>query len=529
MNLDTIARGHVEALREATAAVQIPTRAARRGHHGLVVAIAAAVLALVAIGVAGIMRDTSAPAASTSPPSTVTSAPATTAAPLSTPDAQWPSFEMTFEIGDGTFGRFLWMGPDRWLVERRRWSADGLSEQIYAAARRGTDATLSDPAEMFGPVRSDRVAPSEWEYVPDPEIPLDLLMVPGQAAALSPAEESPLTHPWAQVAVIGERATVEMTAEGIPVLIRPRQQSEFELTVTQLDIRPIGATEIAPQIVGDFQLIEFLSAGTTDEQAAVLAKGFVSAEDYRQAVEATVSCVEAADPDAPVSVDGDPGRGPVEVLTPSPALATCEAAHLDQVGRLWGYQTVALDPVDVERLYYEATGDIDALAVLDGTPGEQVAFPDLAIGLVEAYVQGPGICSRIELAGSEGRGCVPTSAWQVPDTLAFGVSYGWDGESLEVSTVGLEGFAPLTAVELQVTLTTGESIRVRTAQPSGDFPFSAFTYAYDGGRLGFPVEVRVLDSGGEELTVFDFRAYHCDPDSAWPKDGPMATALCDAG
>ncbi len=528
MKLDDIARDHAQELEQATANTPVPAMAGEiRNTHGWSIALGAALLVVVAIGVSGLLGsrpDAIAPVTPTTTAPILAPAPA----PISPVAAEdWPSFEMVFELSDGTFGRFIWANQDNWFIERRRWADGGISDTLYSSARRGDESTLEDPAGLLGGPTSEWPPPtSTWEHVPDPQALFAYLMNPQAAANLALDTDKSPSRPDTASIRSGPDVTVELSAEGVPIVVAPSDPNLLTITMTQLELRPIMRAELGRQILGDFGMIAYMAADSTPEQVEVLSKGFVLASEYQQALDSTIACIAAADPGTPAEIVGDPTVGPVEIATDSSAIGPCVAEHLDDIQALWRFQTVTLSEDETERLYYEVTGDTDALAVLDGQPGMKVTFPDLKAGFIEAYTQGPGICSLISLGSSSGHGCQPTSGWQVPEQLMFDVSYGFDNEEQQVGRVELAGFVPLEAVTVEILFTSGATELIPVAQPSRDFPYAAFTFSYDGQTLGFPDQVRALAHSGAELVNFDYRKHVCDGDAKAPLDSPLSHGLC---
>ncbi|MDH5505339.1 MAG: hypothetical protein OEY98_15090, partial [Acidimicrobiia bacterium] len=406
--------------------------------------------------------------------------------------------------------------------------AGGLSDTMYSVARRGDASSVEDPDDLFsGPNAEWPPTTSTWEYVPDPQVLLAYLMSPDELAALPITTEKSPSRPDTVVIRSGPSVTVELNADGIPLVIAPSDPNLLTLTMTQLELRQISSLQLGRQILGNFGMIAYLTTDSTPAQVEVVSKGFVLASEYQQALDSTIACLAAADPGTPAEIVGDPTVGPVEIATDSSAIGPCVTEHLDDIQALWRFQTVALSEDELERLYYEVTGDTDALAVLDGQPGMKVTFPDLKAGFIEAYTQGPGICSLISLGSSSSHGCQPTSGWHVPEQLMFDVSYGFDSyEEQQVGRVELAGFVPLEAVTVEILFTSGATELIPVAQASGDFPYAAFTFSYDGPTLGFPDQVRALADSGAELVLFDYRKHVCDGDAKIPLDSPLSQGLC---
>lgn len=498
MKLDDIARDHVQTLEQATANKPVPAMAGEiRNTHGWSIALGAALLVVVAIGVSGLLGSQPDAIAPVTP---TTTAPIVAPAPIPvSPAAAWPSFEMVFELSDGTFGRFLWASQDNWFIERRRWVAGGLSDIVYAAARQGDFSTLEDPDDLFSGPNAEWPPPmSTWAYVPDPQVLFAYLMSPDELTGLALDTEKSPSRPNTVFIRSGPDVIVELNADGIPLVIAPRDPALLTLTVTQLELRPIMSLELGRQILGNFGIIAYMAADSTPEQIEVLRKGFVLASEYQRALDNTIACLATTDPGTPAEIVGDPTAGPVEIATDSAAIGTCVAEHLDDIQALWRFQTVELSQEESDRLYYKVVGD--DVAVFDEQPVEDAPLPDMATGL--------------------------SSGWLVPEQLVFDVRYGWDIEGNQVGRVEIAGFVSLDTATVEIRFTSGATERIPAAQPSGDFPYAAFTFSYDGPTLGFPDQVRALADSGTELVLFDYRKHVCDGDAKIPLDSPLSQGLC---
>jgi hypothetical protein len=517
MRLDTIARQHVQALEEATRGVPIPGPQLREPGRPLI-ALAVALAVVVAVGIAALTRVPDPDGARTAV--TATSPSPADAVSVSTP-VQWASFEMVFSASDGSYGRFLWVDPETWLVERFRQPTDGLAELVYSVSHRPDDVFVDDRDYLAADGDTEA---NSWTFVPDPALPYEELMLQSRIDEIVEAgSPTPPSHHLAVAAYESEWGTVELTDGGIAVSVVPADPASLSVQVTHLDVRRLGSAELTRQVGGSFPLIEYLTAATSKQQD-VISQGFITEDEYLAAVQRAVDCLATRDPDSSVATLGEAREGPLEIVTESAAIDGCRAQELDAIETLWSYQTEVWDPSRIATISAVMADEQEMLGLLDAEPGPSVQFPDLELGFVSAHVRGPGVCSTVRIAGSSSTGCSPVSLWPVPGKFSLDVVYA--AVSGELDQVAVSGFTPRDAAAVEVTFESGEVETLGVAQPNGEFPWAAFAGVFNGAETGFPTSIRLLDTTGSEVLSFDQRARVCGVDSTEDPDSPMVVRLC---
>ena len=491
-----------------------------RGRLGVRAAVGGLALALVAGAITMAVflggGDIAEPDAARSETTTVsTTTTVADAEPSALPTFDWPSFEATFAVDDGTFGHVVYLNEERWKIDIRRWRDDGLSERVFLAGRTGgTNAAMDWPGEDAhgvgeGIMRNELPAEFEaFEFLIAPDRSRDLL---GRVAS---DEDVTMVQPDAERADAATNApsvSIQWSHRWHPHLWYPssvHEDGSIRIDVTDVIVRPVTALEAAEQILGELPFIEYLAEFASPDQRPVIADGFVTFDEWRAAVASTWTCVADAYPDEPLpTLDGiNTPRELVEIAVPSetdPRFTDCRTAHLDAIEQMWHYQTELMNEDEVARFAYRIEGDELNLEILDSPPGPTVHFP-VERGRVSAHLQGPGVCFDVQLSSTGSSGCVPTDLWPVPGRFTVNVAVS-SNEDNEIGEILFHGFGPPEGTAVIVELLNGTTSRLPLVDADAEFPYSAFTGVANGRAGEIPTLFRVVDEDGGAIAEFEYQ------------------------
>lgn len=502
MSLDTMFERHVEEASRAVADAVPPPLAevlgARRSRRrGLVLAVTTLVGTVLLVGVIPGLLFRGA-----SPPATERPGQAEEALGLPTSKLEWPSYEMLFVLEDGSYGRILWADTELWVVDRLRWDED-IPVRLYMMSKRGNEISLDEREQILG-FDERLLAPHEYPYPPDPEVPYQVLLTelaPAQAWAHlpgeAPARPTEPIHPEAAYAAEAPGGLrLEVSADGIPVLVAGGGWLEFEAVA--LDRRPVDAGELDPSSNLSLDYMIFLAGQTTESQRPFLADGILTWAEYQAAATDTVDCIRSRDPEAQVSV-GEQGST-IAIDTRSPELEGCRERHLAQVEEGWRVQSTRV--TDVEQISSLIQGDAEMLAVYEAEPEGEVRLGSGEGWSFVAYRKGPGICERFATRNTSGEGCNLPSRWQVPEILSFGYSYGYGPEGFS-DEAELHGFVSPEAARVSIRFSRLGRVSLEVVGEETGFPYLGFGLAFDPRSYGLPALIEVYADDGRLLGSYE--------------------------
>lgn len=474
---------------------------------------------------AGVTEDTEA-----LPPSVVLPergpepAPEDTAPPaVPTADPDRPAFEISFRVGDDIVGRLIWARSDFYELVRGNLIDDG-AEYDYGTYRSGDTRGFSDPdnstLDLVMPdgrsVRSVVTdSPEVLTVVPDPEIPWSVLIEPMDDTAtwsalvdegVEPVETAP-THALAERAWASDGARLELTADGIPVLIDRPGHDRFE--VVTLDRRVIRSGEVGNNTDLPFDYAVFLSADAPEAQLSVLSDGIVTFSDYRSAAEAAARC-------AGVEPSFDETAGMYE-FADDPITSACVERYVDSIAAVWRVDSQLLDTDEWAAIYYTVQGEPDAVVMYRSEEGPEMALASGDAWAISIGERGPGLCTRTSWPNSYSEGCFVPSQMPLPGRL--GLDEGWSFDDGQPTQGALLGIVEEGAERLVIEFSLGVELEVVTGDRAV-LGFRGFGMLYDVTEMGVPIMVTAM-SGAEVLFVYE--TGHCSPgDTASVADiGPI--------
>lgn len=419
------------------------------------------------------------------------------------------AYEMSFSVGDAIRGRLIWARPDFYEAARVT-TDDGTTTFDYALYRSGDGTGFSDPDNStlqwtfpFGAtLESSLEKIASTPYVPDPDIPWDLLVTGNlntalETLGLSDEHAVPTTHPLAEDAWDDGTNRLESTADGIPVLIE--RAGEQPLSVETLDRRILFRGEVGNNVdIGVYWALH-QAEQTTPEQREILRRGLLTFTDYEAAAEAAAECaqVEASFDDS------------AKLFAFPDEAADCVATWLSDIEQVWRLDAQLVTSDEMASLYYEAMGESDAAVVYRSVrgPEQPLASGDgWAIGISQ---RGPGYCTRTSVAGDGvyGDGCFAMSQMAIPGLLKL--DGGWSYADNTIDRGRLFGIVHQDAVQIKVSFSSGVT---ETLVPGGvvEFGFRGFGYLYDAGEIGVPIRFDVYGLSGPVRT---YETGACDPEA----------------
>lgn len=419
-----------------------------------------------------------------------------------------PAFEMSFSVGDTIRGRLIWARPDFYEAARVT-TEEGLTWFEYAIYRTGDGTGFSNPngsmLEWAFPsgatMESSLNEIGSTPYVPDPDIPWDLLIAGDTGTALKSLglgdEHSvPATHPLADDAWGDGTNRLESTADGIPVLIE--RAGEQPLSVETLDRRILFRGEVGNNVdIGVYWALNRAEA-TTPEQRDALRRGLLTLADYRAAAQAAAECAQVE-----TSFDD------ITKLYVFPdEAADCVATWVSDIEQVWRLDAQLVTSDEQIAMYYEAMGMPEVVEMYRSEQGPERPLASGDGWAIAVSERGPGYCTRTSVSTQGyGEGCFTPSQMPIPGVL--GLDSGWSYTDNEIDRGALLGIVAEEVEGIEVTFSLGE---VGTIVPGGltEFGFRGFGYLYDAGALGVPTRFDVFGLSGPVRT---YETGACDPES----------------
>ncbi len=415
--------------------------------------------------------------------------------PATVPDRD--SFELVWQMGDGSAGRIIWESETMWRADRTAITTTGPAV-VYSEGREGTNRFRSTP---------EGVDDDSWSLVQDTSIPYKMVLKPhsvadaweqlgGEVATATTPE-----HPLATMAVTDGTLTVEFDATGLPIAISSSDGrfAEIDWVVASLEYRPIHREEYqAPDI--SVMYAAYLLTDAPTAQQALLADGFVTAAEYRSAVASAAAC---SNDDGPVSFDDETGlANDVDRLETS-----CVAEHLAGVQEVWRTQVRYLDEDELARIYYTMEGRTDLAAVHEAERGEELILGSGDGWVLRVQERGDGYCFAFWTGGGGTEGCEIPSEWDVPNvlSLSWGMSFGDEPQGEVLGFVGTD------AAVVRLSFTSGPDVEVVPFGAETGFGVLGYSYLWPLEEAGALAGIAVLDADRQELGTYDVLAPHCGP------------------
>ncbi|MEN8239125.1 MAG: hypothetical protein ABFR53_07990 [Actinomycetota bacterium] len=413
------------------------------------------------------------------------------AAPAPPVAGEFTSFEMTFAVGDEAVGSLIWGDPTFYEAVRGNLIGES-SEYDYGMYRAGTNAGRSDPdnSAFDWPPSSGGDAPGKLPNDPDilwnllinrhSDVEMWMKMTEGQVEAV----KADSTHQDAARAWMAEGFRLEVTDDGIPVLMERPNHQRFE--AVSLERRTIHRGEVGNNTLLPFDYAVFLSTTTTDEQRDVLADGIVTYADYRSAAVAAAEC-------AGIEAVFDDATG--LVTSPDDVSAECSAMFVDDIAAVWNVASQWLQETEFEQIYYLIAGNQDAVAMYRAEEGPERALASGDGWAISISERGPGYCTRTSEPDGYGERCFLSSQMNIPGVLSIDIGIRVEGEVPgEGSVMGL-----VTEEADTVTVRFSEGAE-RDIVPGDivEFGFRGYGMLFDATDPGLPTEVEAY-SGGTSL------------------------------
>lgn len=424
------------------------------------------------------------------------------------------AFEMSFSVGDSIRGRLIWARPDFYEAARVT-TDDELTWFEYALYRSGDGTGFANPngstLEWLFPsgatMESSLEEVGSTPYIPDPDIPWELLVAGDMSIALESLglgddHAVPATHPLADDAWDNGINRLESTAEGIPVLIE--RAGELPLSVETLDRRMLFRGEVGNNVDVPVDWALHRAEETSPEQREVLRRGLLTFADYQVAARAAAECAQVE-----TSFDDT-----TKLFAFPDEAADCVATWVADIEQVWRLDAQLVTSDEQIMMYYEARGmpEVVEMYRAEEGPDRPLASGDgWAIALSE---RGPGYCTRssVSPAGGSpqrmfGEGCFTPSQMPIPGVL--NLDGGWSYTENEIDRGTLLGIVHQDAVQVEVTFSSGTTA---TLVPGSvvEFGFRGFGYQYDAGELGVPTRFAVH---GPSAPVTTYETGACDPDA----------------
>lgn len=441
-----------------------------------------------------------------------------------------PAYEMSFTVGDDIVGRLIWARPDYFEAVRVSIDPDTGPYFDYKLYRADDNTGYNDPdnstLEWTFPdgttVQTSLDTVESTPYVPDPEIPWDLL-VPGDLAGaltalgLTAADSADPTHPQAASAWSDGTNRIEATDDGIPVLVRRDQGPVF--SVDSLERRVLYRGEVGNNVDIPVDYALYKADLTTPEQRDVLADGIVTLADYRTAAGRAAECagVEAVFNDETKLFD-----------LPESA-SDCAATWMTDIESVWRLDAQLVNQDEQTAMYYEARGmpEVVEMYRAERGPERPLASGDgWAIAIGE---RGPGYCTRTSVIAQgadedprsmHGDGCLTPSQMHIPSVLSLDGGWTYSDDGIDRGT--LLGIVHQDAVQIEVTFSSGTT---ETIVPGGvvEFGFRGFGYMYDASQLGVPIRFDIYGMSGSTPT---YETSLCDPDGEFGLPDEVRAEVC---
>ena len=404
------------------------------------------------------------------------------------------SYEMTFQGSDGVIGRVIWAAPD--FYEGLRITVSGgptFDYSFYQGDGYGYNDGAFNPFPM-----TDEGHPEIGALPEDPAVPWQILLRRLSPEAMWTAiggtgqpESADVTHPLADSAFAAGEIRLELSDEGIPVLVQSPSIGSWQ--VTSLQHRPIRAGEVGNNVDLPFDYALYLANTTSDEQRSVIGDGIVTFADYQTASAQTADC-------AGVETSFDDATGLFSFDT-SPQLEECRAQHLNDIEEVWRTDSQYLDDDEFVILWHTARGELDLAELYKAAPGPELPLASGPGWAISVWERGDGICSRASAASTGSEGCNLPSMWQIPDILDVSVGMSYNGDNNPIGG-RITGLVAEEVTRVVVTFESGDAIDLTPGETIqlGLRGFGISTF--DAAKLGEPTTIEVF-AGERSLGVYD--------------------------
>ena len=490
-----------------------------RGRPGVVVALSAAAVVLLFAPVAWLglradAGDTVGGAETSTSEAPVVELPGTppelapqdAAPPAPIGSGEIPPFEMSFVVGDAAAGRLIWQSPTFYEGLRGNLTEQGANFD-YGWYRTNTGWGFSDP--------DNSTAIGDEEGDPGPRLPRDdipwrILVermsaeemwseITGAGPVATPVES---THPEAARAWASEGFRLEVTDDGIPVLVERPGTERFEVTdLTQREIR-IGEIGNNTDLPFDYAIL--LSLETTDEQRPVLADGIVTFADYRQAAEAAARC-------AGVTANFENATG-MYTFPEAQGVGECVDTFLSDIAAVWRVDSQWLDSDEFSVVWAMVEGLPDAVEMYRSERGLERALASGNGWAISISDRGPGYCAQVREPSGFGDGCFVAAQMQLPGVMTVGMAISSENEKWTSGSI------------IGVVVEQVDRVVIRFARGAerdvvpGDIVelgLRGYGIVFDASQLGAPTEIEAF-SGDRSLGAF---TADVPTDGPWPYTG----------
>jgi hypothetical protein len=300
---------------------------------------------------------------------------------------------MTFESGDGVYGRLIWADED--FYEGLRASGDGTyDDSFFAADSFGTDTREMNPfpTDAEGnpiagslPTRDSRVP---WPILLKRMTPEEIWETIGGGTA----SEAEPTHFLATGGLSDGTSRLEWNEAGIPVLVETPTIGVFR--VIDLSLREIRAGEVGNNVDLPFMFAMHLAANSPPEQHIALVDGIVTFADYAAAAEKAANCAE-------VDVHFGESSG-MFILGESPELDGCREQFLDDIEAIWRVDSKWLGMDEHALIDAIIEGRDDLIELYSAEPGPELSLASGEGWAISIRERGPGFCFRYGVGGTAG-------------------------------------------------------------------------------------------------------------------------------
>jgi len=417
-----------------------------------------------------------------------------------------PSFEMSFVVGDAAVGRLIWQSPTFYEGLRGDLTEQGASFD-YGWYKTNSGWGFSDPdnSTAIGDEDGD-----PGPQLPRDEIPWRILVerltdeemwseIAGVGPVATPVEP---THPQAGRAWASEGFRLEVTDDGIPVLVERPGVERFE--VTDLTQREIRVGEIGNNTDLPFNYALFLSLETTDEQRRVLADGVVTFADYRQAAEAAARC-------AGVTAMFDDASG-MFTFPEIPGVGECIDTFLSDIAAVWRVDSQWLDGDETSVVWAMVEGLPDAAEMYRSERGPERGLASGDGWAISISDRGPGYCTRVREPSGFGDGCFVPAQMQLPGVMTIGMAISSEDEQwTRGSIIGVV----VEAVDRIVIRFASGAERDVVPGDVVELGWRGYGSIFEASQLGVPTEIEAF-SDGVSLGVFTIDV---PTDGPWPYTG----------
>lgn len=371
--------------------------------------------------------------------------------PAPPPGSEAASFEMAFEAADGVIGRLIWASPD--FYEGLRITVDGITPRYDYGFFRGDGYFYDDRAVDPFPKTED--GEIEIGAIPDdPAVPWEILLNRLTAdemwtaiGGIGQPVSADVTHTLADAAFAADAIRIEVTENGIPVLVRSPSTGTWR--VTSLHYRPIRAGEVGNNIDLPFDYALYLSDTTSNEQRSIIGDGMVTFADYQNASVQTADCAE-------VEASFDDATGLFSFDT-SPQLEECRDQHLNDIEEIWRIGSQSLEPDEFMILWHTAHGELELAEMYKAKPGPELPLASGPGWAISVWERGEGICSRASAGATDSEGCTLPSMWQIPDIMDVSVGMAYEGGDNPVSGE-ITGLVAADVTRIVVTFESGDTV-----------------------------------------------------------------------